>query len=246
MKAFELYKVTQTEIIPAKQITPEDIALVLDKENKFLYVYKGKYSIPFDEFRSTKLFERIINRFLNPNVYLLKTIIPKEKDEERIIKIKEFIINHYPNLKKYEFSRKIKNIFHLKSIREQIRIFKSYENSRVWRSKLSNLTNIWRLSAFNAILLIGAVIVLLAKIILDTSNQNFIFISGNTIDTDLFNLWRENLNLILGLLGFILAVGFIVNLVFILFPMKFPISPLDYGEMKKESKLSSIPQESGK
>jgi hypothetical protein len=68
--------------------------------------------------------------------------------------------------------------------------------------------------------------ILVLKILLDLNRGNFIFLnSDKTINTPLWTLWLENLVLTIALCAFILVITFIVNLAFILFPLKFPIKP---------------------
>ena len=226
ISGLELFKITLDDIVSTAKITPEDITLVLDKKTKNIYVYRGRYSLPIDDFQAAVLYERIINRFLNPNIYLIKTLVEKEDDTPELIKIKEFIVDSYPNLSKFELKRTLENIFLLKGVRERIKAFKNYENSREWRSKLSNTTNLWRLSVFNVFALFSVGLILILKILLDLNQGDFFFLnSDKTYNTSLWTLWLENLVLTIALCAFILAITFIVNLAFILFPLKFPIKP---------------------
>jgi hypothetical protein len=233
----QLFKITHDEIISAKNITPEDVILILDKENKQIYVFRGQFSLPLDEFKSATIYERIINRFLNPNILLLTTLVKKDSDSKQILQIKEFIVDHYPNPSSYKVTRIIRNTLLLRGVRDRIKTFKNYENSRVWRKKLSNTTNIWRLSAFNVLSVMSVFVILVLKLLLDINQGNFIFLkSDGTIDSNLWGLWLESLGFILGLCIFILIITFLTNLIFLLFPLRFPINPKAIKTMEQLSK----------
>ncbi len=226
MNNLKIFKVTLDEIIETNQIEPSDVILVLNSKSKNLFVYRGKYSPPIDEFNSKKLYERIINRFLNPNIYLLKTLEIKPKDNLEVLQIKEKIVDQYPNLVKYEFFRKLKNILLLKSIRENIHQFKNYEKSAQWRTKLSNTTNLWRLSTFNVITLLIAVLIVFGRILYSLQNEAGTLIDNSGfVNIGLWNIWKENMIFILYVVGVLLLIVFFANLTFYLFPMKLPIKP---------------------
>jgi len=220
-----LFKIQEEEIIQTQSITPEDLILVYNESTKKLYLYRGRYSPNLDQFQSSVLYERISNRFLNPNVYLIKSLIISEQELEEDKEIKRVILDHFPNLKKYEANRVLKDFFTLLQYRINLKNFRNYQNSHEWRSKLSNLSNIWRLNLFNfiVIILIGAIIGF--NLIQNTQNSNLLFQNSNSINSTLWQVWiqRNALTLILCLI-LIVFVGSI-NLIFILFPMKFPISP---------------------
>ena len=59
MQKLKIFKITEDEIISSKNITPRDVVLVLNHETKNLYVYRGKYSPPIDEFKAKRLYERL-------------------------------------------------------------------------------------------------------------------------------------------------------------------------------------------
>ena len=234
-----LFKVNEEDIIPTEKITPEDIVLVSNESTKNLYLYRGKYCPNLDQFQSSVLYERIVNRFLNPNIFTIKSLVNFEEDSGELKEIKQTIIDHYPDLKKYQFKRSIQELFLLKSFRNTLINFRNYQNSRVWRSKLSNLTNIWNLSLFNILAIISVVVILSLKTIFGLNTTNFIFITqNNTIDISLWQLWLHEFSFTLGLCLIILIFTFLVNIMFILFPLKFPINPHALSSLASATKTS--------
>ena len=227
----KLYKITKDEITETKNVSPEDIVLVLNEEIKTLYVYKGKKSTTYNELKSDALYERITNQFFNPKIFLIKSLEVTKQDHLEIVQAKNFIMSHFPNIKKFWAIYYLKNIFLLHQIRKNIKVFKNYDKSRIWRLRLSNTTNIRYLSIVNTITLFILVIGLLWKIIT----------LGNTSFTEINNdwlYWFENLKLFFIISGIILIILLVVNLIFVLFPMKFPISPSKIKSMTSNFKES--------
>ncbi len=236
----KLYKITKNEITETKSVSPEDIALVLNDEIKILYVYKGEKSTVYNELKSDALYERITNQFFNPKIFLIKSLDVKKQDHLDIVQAKNFILSHFPNMKKFYALYYLKNIFLLHSIRKNNKMFKNFDKSRIWRLRLSNTTNLWYLSIINTITLLLLVIGFLWKI-LTLGNTDFIDLSNNTVDPIGWQYWFENLQLFLGIGGIILIILLVINLTFVLFPMKFPISPSKIKSMTSESEESVLP-----
>jgi hypothetical protein len=227
----KLFKISKDEITEAKNVSPEDIVLVLNDELKTLYVYKGEKSTIYNELKSDALYERITNQFFNPKIFLIKSLDVNEQDHLEIVQVKNFILGQLPNMKKFFAKYYLKNIFLLHQIRKNIKVFKNYDKSRIWRLRLSNTTNLWYLSILNTITLLLLVIGFIWKIIT----------LGNTSFIDLNNEWQywfENLQLFFIISGIILIILLVINLIFVLFPMKFPISPSKIKLMTLNSKES--------
>jgi hypothetical protein len=239
-----LFKILEDEIISTTKILPDEVILVFDEETKNLYVYRGEYSPKIDEFRADRLYERIINRFLNPNIYYLQSIIESREDPEIITRVKHFIFDHYPNLRHYSFQRTLQNIFLLKDLRIRLKSFRNYEKSREWRTNLSNLTNIWKLSVFNILSILSVFGILIYKLIIDINRSDFIFINPDrTLDPVLWSLWLQDLALTIIICGLILGGVIILNLLFVLFPLRFPINPENIQAMSKtERKTLQLPE----
>ena len=233
----KLYKITKDEITETKNVSPEDIVLVLNEEIKILYVYKGEKSTTYNELKSDALYERITNQFFNPKIFLIKSLDVKTQDHLEIVQAKNFILSHFPNIKKFWAIYYLKNIFLLHQIRKNIKVFKNYDKSRIWRLRLSNTTNIWYLSIINTITLLILVIGLLWKI-LSLGNTSFINLDNNTVDPIGWVYWFENLQLFFSISGIILIILLVINLMFVLFPMKFPISPSKIKSMTSNLKES--------
>ncbi|QEE14769.1 hypothetical protein DSAG12_00585 [Promethearchaeum syntrophicum] len=237
----KLFKITKDEITETKNVNPEDIVLVLNEEMKKLYVYKGEKSTTYNELKSDALFERITNQFFNPKIFLIKSLDVTKQDHLEIVQAKNFIMSHFPNIKKFWVMYYLKNIFLLHQIRKNIKVFKSYDKSRIWRLRLSNTTNIWYLSIINTMTLLILVIGLLWKII-SLGNTSFINLDTNTVDPIGWAYWFENLQLFFIISGIILIILLVVNLIFVLFPMKFPISPSKIKLMTSNLK-ESVPHD---
>ncbi|MHA1475117.1 MAG: hypothetical protein ACTSQ5_08005, partial [Promethearchaeota archaeon] len=186
------------------------------------------------------LYERITNQFFNPKIFLIKTLEVKDKDHLDIVQTKNFILSHSPNMKKFWVTYYLKNIFLLHQIRKNIKVFKNYDKSRIWRLRLSNTTKLWYLSILNTTTLLLLVIGLLWKIF-TLGNTSFINLSNNTVDPIGWQYWFENLQLFFVIGVIILIILLVVNLIFVLFPMKFPISPSKIKSMTSNLKESVPP-----
>ncbi|MHA1562261.1 MAG: hypothetical protein ACTSPA_09070 [Promethearchaeota archaeon] len=230
----KLFKISKDEISETKNVSPEDIVLVLNEEIKTLYVYKGEKSTNYNELKSDALYERITNQFFNPKIFLIKTLEVKDKDHLEIVQAKNFILSHSPNMKKFWGIYYLKNIFLLHQIRKNIKVFKNYDKSRIWRLRLSNTTKLWYLSILNTTTLLLLVIGFIWKII-TLGNTSFIAIN------DEWQYWFENLQLFFVISAIILIILLVVNLIFVLFPMKFPISPSKIKSMTSNLKESVPP-----
>ena len=227
-----LYKIEKETIIPVESATEEDVLLVETEDQSELYVYVGKYSEKSDEFISKKLYERIINKFHNSNIIFLKTKMPYEGELPKVAKVKEFLLDHMEDDKAFDRKRAIKRIFLLQGLKENIQKFKNYENSREWRSSVTNLTQIRKLSIFNFWILLITAIFLIVKVVLDVSPGSLTFINeqmGSIVDMEGFRLWIQNISFAFILCAVILLVVSFVNLLFVAFPMKFPIKPDEYA-----------------
>jgi hypothetical protein len=228
--SLQLFRITAKEIFPIKKFTPRHHALVVDESSKKIYVYKGKDSLSLNEFESAVLYERIMNRFLNSKIFLIYTLKYDEEDGEEISRIKAFLKKNLQNQMSYKVGKGFKHVFLLQGIQDRIKEFKNYEKSRVWRQSLTNLSNIWKLSLFNVIGLSIVIIALGLKLGLDVIPT----IKDSAIDL----IWTENLVILIIICLSILVIIMLVNLAFILFPMKFPIEPAQLKMMKREKKQS--------
>ena len=228
--SLQLFRITVSEFFPIKKFTPRHLALVLDETSKKIYVYKGTDSLSLNEFESEVLYERIMQRFLNSEIFLIYTLKADEDDDEEIANIKAFLHQNQKNQMTYKVGKGLKHVFLLQGIQDRIKEFKTYEKSRVWRRSLTNLSNIWKLSLFNVIGISLVLIMLGLKLGLDVIP----YIKDSATDI----IWTENLVILIVICLSILFMIMLVNLAFILFPMKFPIEPLKLKMMKRERKQS--------
>jgi hypothetical protein len=218
--------------VACEAVTEEDVVLVefsqqptaTSKTSK-LYLYRGRHSQVVEEFESKVLYERIINRFLNSNVFFLPDLTGRKRDSVVVQQVKQFIRERLPNQRNYEVKRAMRNFFLLAGARKRIRLFRSYESSRIWRARLSNLTNLWWLSVYNALSVLAVVVILITKVATDLTRGDFIFVSGNGFDLPTWDLWLRSFSLVLIGCAVVLGACFVVNLVFLLFPLNFPVNP---------------------
>jgi hypothetical protein len=224
----QLYKIAEDEISTTNLILPEDVALVYDEETKNLYLYRSKNYLKLDEFQSTILYERILNRFLNPNIYYIRDLTEIKGDTGKTNQIKRFIREHRIKLFQYNLKQFFENLFLLKNVRQKIENFKRFEHSREWRTTFSNQTNIWRLSIFN---LISILIITLMLVI------SYTFVKSDYIsESTNWNLWLKYFNFIFIISVTVLGFVFLINLLFVLFPLKFPIHPKMIEKLSGSSK----------
>ncbi len=240
-----LYRIEKESIVPIEIGSENDILLVEMRDEGKLYVYRGRYSEKTDEFLSRKLYERIINKFHNSNIFVLKSKIPIANELTEITDVKNFLLNHMEDDKKFERRRMLKRVFLLQGIREEIQKFKNYEKSREWRASVSNLTQVRKLSVFNFWALIVVAGILIAKTLFDIASGNLIFISDDLnriINPELFRLWVQNISFTLLLCAAILLVVGFVNFLFIAFPLRFPIKPYELSVLNvlKSQQLQEV------
>ncbi len=224
----KLYKITKDEIISTEYISQNDNAIVVDAEKKSIFLYRSPYSSSFDQFSSKLVYERIINRFLNPNIFLITSL--KESSKPEINQIKIFISDHFQNKGRTKIKNILQNLFLFQTIRNRIEKYKNYENSFSFNSKISNSSKIWKLSLWNAILS-GFLIIVLIFSLFGVLIPNILNQSDDTI---LIN-WIENFTIIFGIILLIIIIIFVINVIFTLFPMKFPIKPELYQYMVENS-----------
>ncbi len=227
-----LYRIEKEEIVPIEIGSENDILLVEMRDEGKLYVYRGRYSEKEDEFVSRKLYERIINKFHNSNIIALKSKIPIANDP--LLAIKNYLLDHMEDDKKFERRRVLKRIFLLEGLREDLQKFKNYEKSREWRASISNLTQVRKLSVFNFWAIVAIAGILIAKTLFDILSGNLIFISDDLnriVNPELFRLWIQNISFTILLCAAILLVVGFINFLFIAFPLRFPIKPYEFSVM---------------
>lgn len=238
MTDYKLFIITEDEITSVEKATPDDTVIILSGKSKKIYVYRGKNSHNFDEFESGELFDRVVNRFLNPKIYLVKTSDANSGDSEEIKFIKSYLRDRIDNSAKYRLTRLLKNIFFLRSYRKNVRYYHQFEFSDAWRNRLSSLTSLRKLSIFNTVAggigLIWILILLFGRIIPVIDNPEFLS------DQTAWMVWLESMTV--GNISLIILIGsvFILNLLFVLFPLRFPIKP--YQTAIRGSKKVSKPQ----
>ena len=208
----EFYIVEDEKIQLSNNLTQNDIVFILD--GKAGYIWKGTQAVDLDETTAKKVETLIQQTFHEVEFGLIPNTEILESDDPKIVQIKTEIINRLPKLNVGNIGQEIiKNYIPsiFKKIKDKIVEFKEYETSKDWRMKLSNLTNVWKLSIFN-IVIIGL------SILLIFSQSLFHFTIG-----DYYPLFA--------LIGLLLILT--VNIIFVIFPMKFPINVLGLLEKHK-------------
>ncbi|MHA1150015.1 MAG: hypothetical protein ACTSR8_17400 [Promethearchaeota archaeon] len=203
----EIYTIKDDKIELSKRLTHENIAFISDGTRG--YVWKGKNARDLDEQTAKKIDILIKNKFDDVKFELLSGLDIKKEDNPKIIQIKQEIIKRLPGKVSTKIKEKQQGI--LNGIKQKLEEFKNYELSMNWRKKLSNLTNLWKLSLFN-IIIIGFCMI-------------FIF------NQSLFHVSIGDYFLLLAF--FLLLIIFMINLIFIIFPMKFPIKVLSISTEPK-------------
>lgn len=220
----KLYKIDNHELILIEKCTPRDVILISDESERKLYVYRGMDSLNLNEFEAEHLYELIMQKFLNSQIYLIYTTVLNTEDSSQIKKIKRFITTVENNNFRYKFYKMFRKLFLLGEFRDQARQLKQFSSSNLWKKKLTNVTNIWKLSLFNSCM-IGLVIIGLGlKFGLDVIPT----LQSGTAS----QIWLENTLIYLMVGMFVLILVFVVNIVFFLFPMSIPIRPIDQKTIK--------------
>ncbi len=197
------YVIKEENIKLTNELTQKDIIFVLD--GRVGYIWKGEEAIDLDEFTAKKVEQQIKKKFLDVSFELIPDITIAETDNPKIVEIKTEIKNRLPKPSVVKIQKTKENLFN--KIKSRFGEFRTYENSWNWRKKLSNLTNLWKLSVFNIVILIFSI----------TLMYNF----------TIFHLTYGDFFLLIALLS--LTAILIANLLFVIFPMKFPIEPLSIG-----------------
>ena len=228
--AYLLFKIGQDEITPITQFTPRDVIMVFDDSDKKIYVYKGSDRLNLNEFEADRIYEQIVQKFLNSHIFLLYTTVIKPQDPTPLKKIKKYILSVETKNFIYTLVSFIKNIFFFQHSRDQVRLLKNFKSSNIWKKNLTNLTSIWKLSIFNLIMLSMVIVGLGLKMGIDVLPK---LIKGE--DSWITVSWVENFMIYVLIALLILGITAIVNLIFVFFPMRFPIHPY-YPNKNSEKK----------
>lgn len=211
----EFYKVLEDQVVLSNQLDQEDIALILDGRKG--YIWKGNLAQNLNETSAKKIEKLIKNTFKDVEFELVPDLKIQEDTNPKLLQIKDEIKHRLPSPQ----SEKIKNVLgRVKNIKEKINEFRNYDNSLLWRKKLSNITNLWKLSLFN-IILIGFALVLMFY------QSVWQFLLGDYM-------------LFIALLA--LFSIFFVDIVFLVFPMSFPLDVLSIGGESKKNQSHEIPK----
>ncbi|TFF93252.1 MAG: hypothetical protein EU544_06165 [Promethearchaeota archaeon] len=211
----EFYKIKGDKIKFTNKISHQDIVFIYD--NTAGYIWKGEKAIDLDEFTAKKIDGIIKERFENISFVLIPELEEKKEDNPKIIQIKKALSERLPHETIHKIKEKKDTVF--TKLKKNIKEFKNYENSWKWRKKLSNLTNLWKLAIFNIVIL--------------TFSMIFIF------NISIFHL---NLGDYFLFIAFILLFSIcIINLIFVIFPMKFPVNVLGLEGKVEEVKEKSVP-----
>jgi len=229
-----------TEVSPAQKLSPQDVGLVYHEESRNLYVFKGEDSLVLDEFQSEILYDRILNRFLNTNIYFLQSLIPTSENSPEILEVKAFFYAHLAGFGFYSLKKIGVSVLNFRRLRNRIKMFKNFETSHSWRAKLTHPRKFWQLELFN-LLMGGLVFLLLILQLLLGVNP----IKTLELTAENWFYWLENLQITLGVCLGLLSILVVVNGIFLLFPMKYPTQTTSSGKLTKEhrKKLHQLSQD---
>ncbi|MFX0141237.1 MAG: hypothetical protein ACFFDN_46790 [Candidatus Hodarchaeota archaeon] len=202
----DFYKIKDNSITLSSKLTHNDVAFIFD--GKTGYVWKGDNARDFNKLNVMKIEQMIKEKFGIIKLEPIHRLEILETDNLNVKEIKSKII------KKLESSSiiklKAKQQSFLNKLNRTYNELRNYDKSIKLQKNLSNLTNLWKLSIFNvAILAIG---------ILMVSNQSLI------------NLYNGDILLFLSFIC--LLVVLIVNLSFVIWPLKFRVRFLSLEETK--------------
>jgi len=195
----EFYLVKDEEIQLSNKLTQNNIVFILD--GKAGYIWKGTEAIDLDETTAKKVEALIQKTFVDIEFGLIPNTEIVASDDPKIIQIKTEIMSRLPKLKE-----KTPSIFN--KIKNKIIEFKNYETSVDWRKKLSNLTNVWKLSILNIIVIALSVLLIFSQ--------------------SLFHMSIGDYYPLFALIGLLLIL--IINFIFVIFPMNFPLNVVSIGE----------------
>lgn len=210
MRFLEFYIITKDNTIKlSNKFSQDDLVFILD--GKLGYIWKGDRARDLDELSAKKIEQLIREKYPDINFGLITNLEITNGDTPKNTQIKTEIKNRLPSL--IVDTIKEKSLSPFKKIKKNISEFKDYENSRTWRKNLSNLTNLWKLSILN--------IVIIAVSIMLMFNQTRFFLTYG----DFYSF--------IALLS--LSIILIINIIFVVFPMKFPYEPISFGDPYKTS-----------
>jgi hypothetical protein len=215
------YVITEDEILESQNFKYSDILVITNPESKNIFLYQGPESKVFDQFHSDLMYERIMNKFLNPNIFLITDLESSSADTSEIQEIKTTIREIFPEKWGYKFKVGFLNLFTLRKTRANIYRFKSYNQSLSFRKKIMNFSNYWALILFN---LLSGVIILGLLGYTFFFGINRILSNNYSLEDVLYHL--ENVVIYIGLSFCLLISIIVIDMIFLLFPMKFPIKPV--------------------
>lgn len=178
----------------------DNFIFIFDAQNKIGGFWKGEFAEEFDEIFAKEIIEKIIKKFGDLDFRIFDTLDPKNEEDNnnKILKIE--ILKRLPNKTLWKFKRRISSLFVSKKIRSKIGEFRTFDSSWKWRRDLLNLENISKLSITNILIMFITII--------------FIYNIG------ILQLYDGTLSFLF--IIFLLLALTIVNLIFVLFPMRFP------------------------
>ena len=207
----EFYTVKDKNIQLSNKLTQDDIVFILD--GKAGYIWKGIQAVDLDETTAKKVETLIQEAFVDVEFGLIPSTDILESDDPKIVQIKTEIVSRLPKLKD-------KSVSIFNKIKNKIIEFKDYETSMNWRKKLSNLTNVWKLSILNIIIISLSILLIFSQ--------------------SLFHITIGDYYPLFALIGLLLIL--VINFIFVVFPMRFPISVLSLGELPIASGQRYPPQ----
>ncbi|MGV9198167.1 MAG: hypothetical protein ACOC4M_04950 [Promethearchaeia archaeon] len=212
--ALEFYKVKEDKIHISNKFTHDDIVFISD--GKAGYIWKGENANDLDELSAKKVEKLIRKKFEGTEFQLIPKAKIYESDNPKIKEIKIELNNRLPNPILSHIKSTPSSIFN--KVRKKYKKIKNYEDSWKWRKKLSNITNIWKLLIVNVVVLLISILIMINKSIFYFQLNDFV--------------------LLIALIS--LCFIFVLNLIYVFFPMKIQVLDL-YGKEEPEIKEGKMP-----
>ncbi|MFX1275151.1 MAG: hypothetical protein ACFFBP_09825 [Promethearchaeota archaeon] len=205
----EFYKIKNNGLLLSNKLFQEDIVFIIDGIAG--YIWKGTNAIEMDEITAKEVEKIIDEKFKGMSFNLITDLDIKKTDNLKIAQIKKEILNRLPR-SFIEKRRKNLSSFKIKLTKNYEQL-KGYDISIELQKKLSTRLTLWKLAILNCLIAAISIIFML--------------------DLTFIHLLNNDFTLFLVFICLIIIVS--INLLFIIFPMKFPKTFFIQADKSKDS-----------